>query len=100
MKAFGATPLPLGDAKTGTIKVKVTENDLVQTTLEVVRDAKGAEKHKKSKADGGFYVFEDVPPGNYKVATYKSATKRGGSISLELKAGETAKGEIMLKLMR
>jgi hypothetical protein len=96
-------PLPgTGDTKTGTIKVKVTENDIPQRTLEVVLlDAKGAEKDKKDKAgDDGSYLFEDVPPGTYKVSTYKSATMRGGSVQAKVEAGKTFEGEIMLKLMR
>jgi hypothetical protein len=107
MKAFetgtvvlaGAGP---GDTKPGKIKVKVTENGRTQHMLEVVlRDAKNAEKDKKSKADDdGNYVFEDLPPGSYKVTTYKRATGRGGSLSLKVEAGKTAEDEIELKLMR
>jgi hypothetical protein len=107
MKALGTGTVVLagagaGDTKTGKIKVKVTENGRAQHMLEVVlRDAKNAEKDKKSKADDdGNYLFDDLPPGSYKVTTYKSATGRGGSLSLKVEAGKTAEGEIELKLMR
>src|SRR5262249_31256318 len=77
----------LAKPKPGKVTGTVVEGTLAQPGLEVVlRDEKGMEKKTKSDADGKF-VFEDVPPGKYKVSSSKETSGRKGSKDVEVNPG-------------
>lgn len=97
-----AEPPPPGTATKGPGKIEgqVIEGRLPQKGLEVfLMDEKGMMvKAKKTTAEGGAFVFEDVSPGTYKVLCVKSASQTKGTVEVVVEAGKT--NTIKIELFR
>lgn len=82
----------------GEIRGTVQEGMRLQPNLEVVlrddkgaavKDEKGLKKKTTTRADGTF-LFENLPPGKYKVFTSKPVSNRKAETTVEVEAGKTA----------
>jgi hypothetical protein len=86
------------------VEGKVVQGDLAQPNLDVVlRDEKGAVKATTKTATGqekgkarGTFVFANVPPGVYTVASANSASKSRGQAAVTVDASDVSGVEIKL----
>jgi hypothetical protein len=109
LSAFATTTVNILDKlppTLGTIRGTVFEGPLPQPNLEIalrdgkggaIKDDKGQERKTTTGPDGTF-VFEDVPPGTYKVYASKPASRRQAEQSVTVEAGKTANVKLLLYL--
>jgi hypothetical protein len=88
-------PPPPGPAeKTGTIKGVVREDDRKQPGLKVIlQDAKGGTVAETKTKDDGTYLFAKVPPGMYRIVSFKPSNNRSGAVSAQVVAGQTTEAD-------
>jgi carboxypeptidase family protein len=83
----------------GRIAGAVLEGPRPQAGLDVVlKDAQGVEKGKTKTDDSGRFVFENIPPGEYRVSSLKPATQRQADQSVSVLADQTAQVSLELFL--
>ncbi|MFL5246140.1 MAG: hypothetical protein ACJ8FY_29070 [Gemmataceae bacterium] len=83
-------------AAKASIEVAVVEGDRPQNDLPVVlRDSANAVKGTL-KTEKGKVTFKDLPPGDYKVSSLKTASNTKGETAVSLKEGEAKKVGISL----
>jgi hypothetical protein len=86
-----------GTDKHGKIVGKVTEGGRLQKGLEVsLKDDKGIDKAKTKTRDDGTFVFDDLPPGNYKISAVKEFSKSKDEKTVTVEAGKTTTADLAL----
>ncbi len=92
-------PADFNKPEPGSIAGKATDNSLAVGGLTVILlDDKGAEKARALTKPDGSYSFPDLVPGKYRLYAERETTNRKADETVDLKAGEAKKLDLVLLL--
>jgi hypothetical protein len=89
---------PPGAAAKTVIEGVVTEGDRPTPNVAVVlKDDKGAAKETAKTDKKGYYVFQDVAPGSYRVTASRVASRTTAEAAVQIQAGQKKTVNLQLK---